>query len=109
MNFNDYQTRAAATAIYPNQGKNIIYPTLGLAGEAGEVSELIKKMVRDDEGVMTDERKGRLQAELGDVLWYIATIATEAGLNLDDIARVNVLKLAQRKELGKLQGSGSDR
>ncbi len=109
MQFNDYQAQALKTAIYPDRGNNILYPTLGLCGEAGEVAELIKKMVRDDEGVMTPERKTKLERELGDVLWYVAVVAHEAGLSLDQIAQANIEKLSARKELGLIQGSGSDR
>lgn len=109
MQFNDYQAQALKTAIYPDRGNNILYPTLGLCGEAGEVAELIKKMVRDDEGVMTPERKAKLTKELGDVLWYVAVVSQEAGIYLGDVAQGNLDKLANRKELGLLQGSGSDR
>ena len=76
----------AATATYPGAGDNLVYPTLGLAGEAGEVAEKVKKMLRDDGGVMTGERLEALAGELGDVLWYVAQVATEAGLDLDEIA-----------------------
>lgn len=109
MNFNEYQAKAITTAIYPDQGKNIIYPTLGLTGEAGEVSELIKKMIRDDAGVLTEERRAKLAKELGDVLWYVAVVAYESGLMLGDVARGNIDKLASRKERGQISGSGSDR
>jgi NTP pyrophosphatase (non-canonical NTP hydrolase) len=107
--FNIYQTKALETAIYPDQGKNIIYPALGLTGEAGEVSELIKKMIRDDGGVLTEPRREKLLKELGDVLWYVAVVAHEAGLMLGDVAQVNLDKLSRRKEEGKITGSGSDR
>jgi len=109
MYFNEYQELALKTAIYPNIGSNIIYPTLGLAGEAGEVSELIKKMIRDENGHMSPERKEKLKKELGDVLWYISITAYEAGLCLDDIAVTNVEKLSSRKDRGALTGSGDER
>ena len=107
--FNQYQKRALETAMYPNIGQNIIYPALGLTGEAGEVSELIKKMIRDDGGTLTEQRREKLLKELGDVLWYVAVVAHEAGLMLGDVAQVNLDKLARRKEEGKITGSGSDR
>jgi NTP pyrophosphatase (non-canonical NTP hydrolase) len=107
--FNLYQTKALETAIYPDQGKNIIYPALGLTGEAGEVSELIKKMIRDDGGVLTEERRQKLAKELGDVLWYVAVVAYEAGLMLGDVARGNIDKLQSRQQRGQISGSGSDR
>lgn len=107
--FNQYQKRALETAMYPNIGQNIIYPALGLTGEAGEVSELIKKMIRDDGGTLTEQRREKLLKELGDVLWYVAVVAHEAGLMLGDVAQVNLDKLSRRKSEGKITGSGSDR
>ena len=107
--FNQYQKHALETAVYPNIGQNIIYPALGLTGEAGEVSELIKKMIRDDGGQLTEQRREKLLKELGDVLWYVAVVAHEAGLMLGDVAQVNLDKLSRRKEGGKITGSGSDR
>lgn len=107
--FNQYQKHALMTAMYPNIGQNIIYPALGLTGEAGEVSELVKKMIRDDGGQLTELRREKLLKELGDVLWYVAVVAHEAGLMLGDVAQVNLDKLSRRKEEGKITGSGSDR
>ena len=107
--FNQYQKRALETAMYPNIGQNIIYPALGLTGEAVEVSELIKKMIRDDGGTLTNQRREKLLKELGDVLWYVAVVAHEAGLMLGDVAQVNLDKLSRRKSEGKITGSGSDR
>lgn len=77
MLVNEYIESAAATAIYPDQGKNTVYPVLGLCGEAGEVCEQAKKMLRDDRGELTPERQGKFKKELGDVLWYVAAVATE--------------------------------
>jgi NTP pyrophosphatase (non-canonical NTP hydrolase) len=109
MELSDFQTRSRATAVYPQAGANLLYPTLGLCGEAGEVAEKVKKMVRDDAGVLTDERRAALAAELGDVLWYVAQVATEAGLELDAIAAANLEKLASRAQRGTLSGSGDRR
>jgi len=97
------------TAVYPNAGDNLVYPTLGLAGEAGEVAEKVKKLIRDDAGVLSDERRAAIAKELGDVLWYVAQVATEAGLDLDEIAAANLEKLLSRAQRGVLQGSGDDR
>jgi len=105
----DYQRRSRATAVYPDAGDNLLYPTLGLCGEAGEVAEKVKKMVRDDAGVLTGDRRDALAGELGDVLWYLAQLATEAGLDLGEIAEANLAKLASRAQRGALQGSGDDR
>ncbi|MSR84879.1 hypothetical protein EXS71_00320 [Candidatus Uhrbacteria bacterium] len=109
MTFNDYQSQSRKTAIYPDLGKNFVYPVLGLAGEAGEVADKIKKTLRDDHGVVTEEKKMEIKKELGDVLWYVAQIATELGLSLDEIANVNLEKLFSRMERGKLSGSGDNR
>lgn len=109
MLLSEYQNRSRETAVYPNAGNNLVYPTLGLAGEAGEVAEKVKKLIRDDEGVLTDERRAAIAKELGDVLWYVAQVATEADLDLDDVAAANLRKLLSRAERGVLQGSGDDR
>ena len=109
MLLSDYQRLSRRTATYPGAGDNIVYPTLGLSGEAGEVAEKVKKMLRDDGGVMTGERLQALAGELGDVLWYVAQVATEAGLDLDEIAQANLDKLLSRQERGVLSGSGDSR
>jgi NTP pyrophosphatase (non-canonical NTP hydrolase) len=109
MLLSDYQSRSRATAVYPSMGDNLLYPTLGLCGEAGEVAEKIKKMVRDDDGILTDERRAALSKELGDVLWYLAQIATEADLDLEAIAEENLEKLLSRRARNVLSGSGDDR
>ena len=109
MLLSDYQSRSRATAVYPAAGDNLLYPTLGLCGEAGEVAEKVKKMVRDDGGVLSEERRAALAKELGDVLWYVAQIATEAELDLDEIADDNLAKLLSRQQRQVLQGSGDDR
>jgi NTP pyrophosphatase (non-canonical NTP hydrolase) len=109
MDLSEYQSRSRATAVYPDAGDNLLYPTLGLCGEAGEVAEKIKKMIRDDDGVLTDQRRAALAKELGDVLWYLAQIATEADLELDAIAEANIEKLSSRQRRNVLQGSGDDR
>lgn len=109
MLISEYQQRSRCTATYPDAGDNIVYPTLGLAGEAGEVAEKVKKLLRDDGGVMSDERRAALAGELGDVLWYVAQVATEAELDLQEIAQGNLDKLLSRQERGVLSGSGDER
>ena len=96
MKFEEYQTEASQTALYPRRMENLEYPTLGLAGEAGEVANIVKKIQRDQGGTITDETRGKLKDELGDVLWYISACADELGLTLDEIAAYNVNKLAMR-------------
>ena len=109
VQLSDYQQRSRATAVYPDAGDNLTYPALGLCGEAGECAEKVKKAIRDDGGVLSDERRVALAAELGDVLWYVAQLATEAGLDLDEIAEDNLAKLLSRRDRGVLQGSGDAR
>jgi NTP pyrophosphatase (non-canonical NTP hydrolase) len=109
MTFTDYQRRSRTTAIYPDAGSNLLYPTLGLCGETGEVAEKIKKMVRDEGGVLTPERREALAKEMGDVLWYLAQLATEAGLDLGAVAEANLEKLLSRQRRDRLGGSGDDR
>ena len=106
---NRYQEEAWETAIYPNKGNNLYYPALGLAGEAGEVCNKIKKVMRDQDGIPTTEQKHEIAKELGDVLWYLATLATELDSHLGCIAEGNVQKLKDRQERGTLQGSGDNR
>jgi NTP pyrophosphatase (non-canonical NTP hydrolase) len=109
VHLSDYQLRSRATAVYPDAGSNLTYPALGLCGEAGEAAEKVKKTIRDDAGELTPERRDALAAELGDVLWYVAQLATEAGLELDEIARSNLEKLLSRRERAVLHGSGDSR
>ena len=109
MKFNDYQDFAKSTAVYPNVGKNFIYPTLGLAGEAGEVAEKIKKIIRDQNSELNDSNILEIRRELGDVLWYVAMISAELGIKLEDVVMANMLKLNSRKERGEIHGSGDNR
>jgi NTP pyrophosphatase (non-canonical NTP hydrolase) len=109
MNFEEYQKKSRKTALYPGVGSNFVYPTLGLAGEAGEVAEKVKKIIRDDGGEILPEKKKEISKELGDVLWYVSQIATEVGLSLDDVAKENIEKWYSRLERGKIGGSGDNR
>ena len=87
----------------------ILYPTLGLTNEAGEVAGKVKKIFRDKGGVICDEDRAALKSELGDVLWYLAQICTDLDLSLQEVAEANLRKLARRREAGTLQGDGDDR
>ena len=113
MNFQEYQEASRKTALYPKEDKNfnyaLTYPTMGLTSEAGEVAGKIKKVLRDKGGIVSEEIKHDISKELGDVLWYVAQIATELGLSLDDVAKENIEKLYSRLDRGKLGGSGDDR
>jgi len=103
IGFRDYQKKAVSFAIYPATHK-VLYPTLGLCGETGEVAEKVKKQVRD--GVFN---RHEVAKELGDVLWYLANLASDIGYNLDEIADINIAKLSSRKDRNKIQGSGDNR
>lgn len=109
MDLRRYQQLSRATARYPDAGQNPIYPTLGLCGEAGEVADKVKKVLRDRGGVFDEEVREGLRAELGDVLWYVAQLATELGFDLEEVAQANLDKLASRAARGVLGGSGDRR
>ena len=109
MDFETYQKKARETAKYPNLGSNIIYPTLGLVGEAGEVAEKVKKVIRDKQGIFDEESKNAIKKELGDVLWYISNLCSEFNFSLDEAALLNLEKLKLRLSKGTLSGSGDDR
>jgi len=108
MTLNEYQEGARSTAIYP-ASRQIIYPTLGLTGEAGEVADKVKKVIRDNNDEFTDERKHQIALELGDVLWYAASLAHDLGYTLDEVAQMNLDKLASRMKRDKIHGSGDER
>jgi NTP pyrophosphatase (non-canonical NTP hydrolase) len=109
MNLDEYQERARATARYPVIGHPVIYPALGLTNEAGEVAGKIKKIFRDKDGVIDSGDILALKSELGDVLWYLAQLATELGLSLDEIASHNIDKLQDRLSRGTIHGDGDER
>lgn len=123
LSFQEYQNRAADTAQYPFVGvnpnsvgecgncesQNYIYPVLGLCGEAGEVAEKVKKIVRDKNGHVDDASRAAVAKELGDVLWYIAALCKEFKLDMGQVAQGNLTKLAARKAAGTIQGSGDER
>src|SRR3989344_6322131 len=109
MTFDEYQKWSRETAKYPSIGKGFVYPTLGLAGEAGEVSEKIKKIMRDKGGEVDEGTRQEIAKELGDVLWYLSQIASEIDLSLDVIAALNIEKLKSRIERGVIHGSGDNR
>jgi NTP pyrophosphatase (non-canonical NTP hydrolase) len=109
MNFTDYQKLSRRTAGYPAIGHPVIYPVLGLANEAGEVAGKIKKVFRDKGGEISAETRAALQAELGDVLWYISQVCTELEISLDEVAESNLAKLLDRQARGQIRGDGDNR
>jgi NTP pyrophosphatase (non-canonical NTP hydrolase) len=109
MKFQEYQQLSRETAQYPVLGHVIVFPALGLSEEAGEVAGKVKKLMRDQGGVITMELREALAKELGDVLWYLTQVATEANLDLASIAQMNLAKLQDRKARGVISGEGDDR
>ena len=111
MNFTEYQQGAAKTAIYPSSSpiEALSYVTMGLVGEAGEIANKVKKILRDDAGIVTEGHKRALGVEIGDVLWYLSQLSTELGWDLDWLAANNLEKLRSRAARGTLQGSGDNR
>jgi|SRR5271157_1661055 len=109
MDFSQYQIQSRRTAQYPPIGHGIIYPTLGLTNEAGEVAGKVKKIFRDKAGVIGPADREALSGELGDVLWYLAQVCTELDLSLDEVAEHNLKKLFDRLERGKISGDGDNR
>ena len=105
MTLNEYQDFAIRSAIYPTDMK-VIYPCIGLSGECGEVAEKIKKGIRDNNGLFNIRDIG---LELGDVLWYVANIANDLGLTLEEIAIMNEDKIIKRKQNNTLRGNGDYR
>lgn len=137
MEIKEYQEKAGQTAVYDSWYKSFMekfghtkevvpvemfdeiervfkmlhtcYAVLGLVGEAGELANKIKKVIRDNNGVMSDEKLKEIGKELGDTCWYQSALARELGLEMDDIAKENLEKLFSRKERGVLKGDGDNR
>jgi NTP pyrophosphatase (non-canonical NTP hydrolase) len=103
MDFKQYQTKAFTTAT--DSSKNIYYMTLGMSGEAGEIANKVKKVMRDNAELDKDD----IKKEIGDVLWYCAGLCTLLGIELEDVAETNIKKLLSRKERGVISGSGDNR
>jgi len=109
MQLDEYQRKSVEFAIYPHS-HSILYPALGLAGEAGEVANKVKKFIRDGYDQENFEmKKIELASEIGDVLWYCAALARDLGFDLSTIAQENYSKLSGRKERGTIGGNGDNR
>jgi len=108
MDFTEYQREATKTAIYPKE-KGLEYTALGLCSEAGEVAGKVKKIIRDKDGIVSEEDSIELAKELGDCIWYCAALANELQMDLNIIAHGNILKLMLRQEKGTIRGSGDNR
>ncbi len=115
MEFGEYQDSSKRTAIYPRLGPaggpfvGWIYPALGLAGEAGEIEEKLKKLIRDSNFRLTPDLKDEIKKELGDLLWYMAQLASELEISLDNVATSNLAKLNTRLSRDSIHGEGDER
>lgn len=108
-NFDTYQKESRKTWGLIHTDHPIVYPTLGLTNEAGELAGKVKKIFRDKGGVISEEDRQALKGELGDVLWYLAQICTELDLSLAEVAEANLTKLFDRLDRDMIQGEGDDR
>jgi NTP pyrophosphatase (non-canonical NTP hydrolase) len=106
MTFKQYQLKSRKTAIYKPIGYQVVYPALGIAGEAGELIEKIKKLLRNDQGVLSAESRHDIKIELGDLLWYMSQVATDLEIDMEDVAQSNLDKLFDRQKRGVLHSSG---
>jgi NTP pyrophosphatase (non-canonical NTP hydrolase) len=106
--FKEYQTLTITTAIYPRDSA-LEYLGLGLASEAGEVAGKLKKVIRDNDGIVTELARNSLFQELGDVLWYISELCNELDLSLETVASYNISKLKSRQTRNMLGGEGDNR
>ncbi len=109
MHLNKYQKLARKTASYPNVGKNLTYPTMGLCGESGEVAEKVKKIFRDCEGKVSPDTRDAIGKEMGDVLWYLANLCSELNFEMDEVAKINLEKIKSRVKRNKVKGNGDNR
>lgn len=118
LTFNLYQENAVVTDTMligvtakdlTGSVNDLWYPTCGLTNEAGEVAGKVKKIARDNQGLVTPEKKEALAHELGDVLWYLSAMATRIGYTLEEIAAMNMSKLKDRMDRGVLKGDGDNR
>ena len=108
MKLEEYQAKALETSVFPKE-VSLVYPALGLCGEVGEVAEKVKKIYRDEGGVVSAEKRESLKYELGDVLWYMAVLANDLDISLNDVAIANLEKLKSRLERGVIHGDGDNR
>lgn len=116
MKLNEYQDLASRTAKFPADRcptcgihAGLVYTALGIGGESGEILELYKKLIRDDKGELTEERRQKIKKELGDELWYLSQNAKLTGFTLEEVAESNIAKLASRADRGQIHGDGDNR
>lgn len=111
MDFDEYEKRARSTATF--EGKQaeyeLMYLTIGISGEAGEIAEKVKKILRNDDGVITDEKREALKNEVGDVLWYLSQFSRTLGFTFSEAAEANLKKLADRRARNVIKSTGDNR
>ncbi len=110
MTLDEYQKEALVTAVISgNELKDLAHWVLGVTGEAGEIAEKVKKIIRDNDGHLDDSSKAELAKEIGDVLWYLAVLAEHLGVSFEEIGKINIAKLRSRQARGVISGSGDNR
>lgn len=110
MTLDEYQKEALVTAVFnDDQFKDLAHWVFGITGEAGEIAEKIKKIIRDKNGEMTSEDKEELVKEMGDVLWYLAVLSEHLGYPFEEVGKRNIAKLRSRQERNQIHGSGDNR
>jgi NTP pyrophosphatase (non-canonical NTP hydrolase) len=109
MDCDDYQRDAMLTARAKDAPDELMHLVLGLVGEAGEIAEKVKKLIRDENSDVNQLDRNDMSAEIGDVMWYCAVLADFLGLSLSEVARRNIDKLADRQRRNALGGSGDNR
>lgn len=110
MTLDEYQKEALVTAVFTDdEFKDLAHWVFGVTGEAGEIAEKLKKIVRDKDGKLSKEDKHEIAKEIGDVLWYLATLSKHLGYNFDEIGKINIAKLRSRQARDKIKGSGDNR
>ena len=111
MDFDAYQEQATKTATFDGKQKEyqLMYLTLGVTGEAGEIAEKVKKLMRNDDGLISDEKRDELKREIGDVLWYLSQLSRVLGFPFSEAAEANIAKLADRKARGVIKSTGDNR
>ncbi|MBO4675132.1 MAG: nucleoside triphosphate pyrophosphohydrolase family protein [Elusimicrobiaceae bacterium] len=113
MKLDEYQEKIVKYDAFKASGKvsepGFVAKILGLCGESGEVAEKFKKIIRDKNGELSEEAKGEIVKELGDVLWYVTTLARYMNVSLEEVAEKNIEKLQSRLERDVLHGAGDNR
>jgi NTP pyrophosphatase (non-canonical NTP hydrolase) len=110
MTLDEYQKEALVTAVWSGDDmRDLAHWVLGVTGEAGEVAEKVKKIIRDYDGQVSDDAKKELIKEMGDVMWYLAVLAEHLGYKFEEVGQVNIKKLRDRQARNKIHGSGDNR